>query len=527
VIGRSKESLMRIVYLILGVVLVAGTASAQPKITPSDTKVGQGGTLTLTGLPCASGTPTVTFNGAPVPVAATTNPNAWSVTAAPLPPATQALPATIYSVKMNCGTTQSDPISIQVIAASAPAPVVPPAVMVPPPPEPQVTCAMNLTPKDGEPQATENTKHDCAAFRGPWKVRIGDRIQLQASGFRAWRDVNKNAVLHLYIGGVELTNVVLHDMGAVDSMDMLWTELDFDTADTQNRKAWVQVLQQARDSMKLPISMGIAGTHPFPSAASDGGEVVVELNLWPTGYLVFAGMVLVGLAIALVLLGKRSNLLRDGIEVSNEDQKAGKRPPYSLAKHQMALWFVVVVGTFLFVTLVTSVAAATSQTALLLIGISGATGLAALTIDNNKRAGADATRQSLDAERAALVASLEDPATGLKTKLGQAAQGSPEAIQLAAAIQVKNERLNEVTMELAHSDPGPRLSQGWYLDLLSDENGVSFHRLQMAVWTVVLVGTFIRAVWREFAMPEFDSTTLGLLGISSGTYLGFKFPERQ
>jgi hypothetical protein len=34
------------------------------------------------------------------------------------------------------------------------------------------------------------------------------------------------------------------------------------------------------------------------------------------------------------------------------------------------------------------------------------------------------------------------------------------------------------------------------------------------------------AVWRTFAMAEFDTTTLGLLGISSGTYLGFKFPER-
>jgi hypothetical protein len=27
-------------------------------------------------------------------------------------------------------------------------------------------------------------------------------------------------------------------------------------------------------------------------------------------------------------------------------------------------------------------------------------------------------------------------------------------------------------------------------------------------------------------MPEFDTTLLGLMGISSGTYIGFKFPEK-
>jgi hypothetical protein len=38
---------------------------------------------------------------------------------------------------------------------------------------------------------------------------------------------------------------------------------------------------------------------------------------------------------------------------------------------------------------------------------------------------------------------------------------------------------------------------------------------------------FIVTVWRSFAMADFDATMLALLGISSGTYLGFKFPERD
>jgi hypothetical protein len=38
-------------------------------------------------------------------------------------------------------------------------------------------------------------------------------------------------------------------------------------------------------------------------------------------------------------------------------------------------------------------------------------------------------------------------------------------------------------------------------------------------------GGFVRAVVSELTMPNFDSTLLGLRGISSGTYAGFKLPE--
>ena len=46
------------------------------------------------------------------------------------------------------------------------------------------------------------------------------------------------------------------------------------------------------------------------------------------------------------------------------------------------------------------------------------------------------------------------------------------------------------------------------------------------VWTIVLVITFIHGVLHTFAMPDFDAMTLGLMGISSGTYVGFKFGEK-
>jgi hypothetical protein len=66
------------------------------------------------------------------------------------------------------------------------------------------------------------------------------------------------------------------------------------------------------------------------------------------------------------------------------------------------------------------------------------------------------------------------------------------------------------------------------MDVLTDgETGISFHRFQMFVWTLILGVLFIHAVWYRLSMPEFDPTLLALLGISSGTYLGFKIPEGQ
>lgn len=63
-------------------------------------------------------------------------------------------------------------------------------------------------------------------------------------------------------------------------------------------------------------------------------------------------------------------------------------------------------------------------------------------------------------------------------------------------------------------------------DIFCDGDGVSFHRFQMIVWTIVLGVVFVNAVHRDLAMPKFDSALLGLMGLSSGTYVGSKFPEK-
>ena len=69
-------------------------------------------------------------------------------------------------------------------------------------------------------------------------------------------------------------------------------------------------------------------------------------------------------------------------------------------------------------------------------------------------------------------------------------------------------------------------SEGFLRDVISDPTGISLHRFQMFAWTLILGVIFIGSVYHNLEMPQFSATLLGLMGISSGTYLGFKVPEK-
>jgi len=71
-------------------------------------------------------------------------------------------------------------------------------------------------------------------------------------------------------------------------------------------------------------------------------------------------------------------------------------------------------------------------------------------------------------------------------------------------------------------------SRGWWRDLVTDETGaVALDHLQIVVWTWVLGGIFLTSVIWHLTMPEFSVTMLALMGISSGTYIGFKLPAAK
>ena len=105
----------------------------------------------------------------------------------------------------------------------------------------------------------------------------------------------------------------------------------------------------------------------------------------------------------------------------------------------------------------------------------------------------------------------------------------PNKSDLQAEKNVKQARLAIITPEIDENMKSlvPKTSEGFMHDLLSDINGISFHRLQMFVWTLVLGILFVYSVWARLTMPDFDVTLLALQGLTSGTYLGFKLPEKQ
>ncbi|HEY0549914.1 MAG TPA: hypothetical protein VGF13_09950, partial [Verrucomicrobiae bacterium] len=80
--------------------------------------------------------------------------------------------------------------------------------------------------------------------------------------------------------------------------------------------------------------------------------------------------------------------------------------------------------------------------------------------------------------------------------------------------------------EVQPPPPAPQASRGFLPDILSDCGSYSFHRFQIFAWTIVLAVIFVTSVYNNLKMPEFSATLLGLMGISAGTYIGFKIPEK-
>ena len=77
------------------------------------------------------------------------------------------------------------------------------------------------------------------------------------------------------------------------------------------------------------------------------------------------------------------------------------------------------------------------------------------------------------------------------------------------------------------SEQAQHKTNGFFFDIVSDENGVAIHRFQMAAWTLALGILFLFDLTRNLSMPEFSAALLGLMGISAGTYAGLKTAEQN
>jgi hypothetical protein len=237
--------------------------------------------------------------------------------------------------------------------------------------------------------------------------------------------------------------------------------------------------------------------------------------------------------IAFLVLARYTHIIRDPAAPRRPD---GQRP-YSLARGQMAFWFFLVITSYFFLWIVTGDTGTLNTSVLALIGISAGTALGSAFVDAAKPvpSGSPGNQPIVDVTRphnevlAELKKLRADTHQELETLQKARAQISASDTQ---ALDANEQQQNEVRKRLANYRWQSAYFawptwKGVMYDLLAENNQISFHRFQIFVWTLILGIVFVVNVWKELAMPEFSATLLGLLGISAGTYVGFKLPEAK
>lgn len=326
---------------------------------------------------------------------------------------------------------------------------------------------------------------------------------------------NDPSKIILYLGGYPMKGITPRLVGCNGE------QILFDLKRTpESAKSWDGLLGRPKGFSKdIAITVGLENK-PLDTDVKYSLNVIVKNWFW-------IYIAILGLSIGLfVMLGIYSDMLRDAGPQPAGNNARGKRnrKPFSLARTQMAVWFFLVIASYVFIWMVTTDYGTLTSSVLALIGISASTMLGATIIDFNKRNETDSLLKTRQLEEAKLQAEIAN--------LSAAINATPSPANLdnvKKELAEKTVRLNQVQSEIQgfSSTVNSVPSEGFFIDILSDANGISFYRFQMASWTVVLGVIFISSVLNVLTMPEFPKELLALMGISSGTYIGFKFPEKQ
>jgi hypothetical protein len=282
----------------------------------------------------------------------------------------------------------------------------------------------------------------------------------------------KSKQLALFVNGNELPDV------QPSGRDLQLSTFEFLVERTSaNKNVWAPLLKSpvSQSVRPLRLSVGVQGETPLPvdSAVPTTYLWVIGWNWWTISWLVIFSILL----LIFVLCAIYSNVLK-----TPEKQPNG-RLPYSLSRTQAAFWLFIVAISFVFIWAITGDVSTLNGSVLGLIGISAATYLAAAITEKGQN-----TPQ----------APLNPPSSP--------ANPVPNAI-----LKIQN----------------IRFVGRFLVDLLSDtgSGGVSIHRFQIFVWTIVVGIIFMVSVFNELSMPELNGTLLALMGISSATYIGSKLNE--
>ncbi len=294
----------------------------------------------------------------------------------------------------------------------------------------------------------------------------------------------------------------------------------------ENKKFWIDLLGAPHGLIHpVTFTVGLETESPFDSVYDQSNPLPLTVISPVYGVV---GLLVVLFTLALFIwLARTTNLIREpGPAVP------GKLRPYNLGRTQMAFWFFLVYVSYVVIWLITSALDTITPSLLGLMGISAGTALGEALIDSGKDNTKASQLQDFTAEKQSLeqgIPEFQSQINALNAKETLAPDDTANRDSLNKQLKDSRTRLAQLNQQLQTLGPETTAgtSQGLFRDILRDVSGYSFHRFQIFAWSIVLGVIFLSAVYNSLAMPEFSTTLLGLMGISSGTYIGFKFPEQK
>jgi hypothetical protein len=358
----------------------------------------------------------------------------------------------------------------------------------------------------------------------PGNALLGHRVRVKVLNLAvlAAEGRIKPDSLVLFINGRAIADAVGARVG--DSGN----ELEFKLAYTgPSSQAWLAAFDDIRDGrgeLRGPVRVGVGYASGLEAPPARAGAPVM-IHFQPYSQLRFYAT-LCGLVLALGLFGwlvLSSGVLRDSADVSGLPVN---QRPFSLGRAQAAAWFFAVFASFLYIRLVTLSYDSLNAEALFLLGLGVATQAGAGLVDTSRRTKARTTLAELGPQVAEMDVQVQEM-QAREAQLGASADPAAK-MQLSATRASTEVKLEAAQRQIgaANAELKGARSQNFFLDLVSDGEGVSLHRFQMAAWTTVLIGVYLTEVYQNLAMPVLGATMLGLMGLSSTTYVGLKQNER-